>query len=77
MTRKTRKDKFYRLDIIGEHELKVRECKDGTMQGRCSCGAFEQMVEQYNLMAYERMTDAFLKHVRSVNEYEWMKRMNR
>ena len=66
--RKPRKDKFSRLDILDEHELKVRKCKDETLQGRCSCGEFEQFVDSHNLTAYERMTDAFLKHVQAVRD---------
>ena len=67
-SRKPRKDKFSRLDIIGEHELKVRECSDDRLYGRCSCGKFEQYVHCYNLTAYERMNDAFLKHVQAVRD---------
>ena len=66
--RKTRKDKFSRLDIIDAHELTVRECNDGTLNGRCCCGHFEQFVASYNLTAYERMNDAFLKHVQAVRD---------
>ena len=66
-TRKTRKDKFSRLDIIGEHELKVRQ-QDNHIHGRCSCGGFERHIIRFNLTAYERMADAFLKHVQAVRD---------
>lgn len=66
--RKPRKDKFSRLDIIGEHELKVRECSDDRLYGRCGCGMFEQYVNNRNLTCYERMNDAFLKHVQAVRD---------
>ena len=66
--RKPRTYKFSRFDIIDEHELKVRQCDEETIYGRCSCGFFQQSVSSRNLTAYERMTDAFMKHVQSVRD---------
>ena len=68
MNHKTRTDKFSRLDIIDGHELKVREFNEDTIYGRCSCGFFQQSVSSRNLTAYERMTDAFMKHVQAVRD---------
>ena len=67
-SRTPRTHKFSRLDIIGEHELQVRQCDEETIDGRCSCGFFQQSVSSRNLTAYERMTDAFLKHVQAVRD---------
>ena len=66
--RKPRTAKFSRLDIIGEHELKVRQNEEDVIHGRCSCGFFQQSVSSRNLTAYERMTDAFMKHVQAVRD---------
>ena len=66
MTRKPRKDKFSRLDIVDDHELKVLETQDG-LQGRCSCGEFD-VDGGTHPAEFEHLTDGWLKHVQKVRD---------
>lgn len=65
--RKERKDKFSRLDIVDDHELKVRQTWSG-LTGRCSCGEFEHHTSTRSPIDYEHLNDVWLKHVQKIRD---------